>query len=204
MGAMSVRAIVWMWITAVVIVAGCASQTHRASLPRSAIGTKYARQTGYFAACGTYCKEEETTARIQHDVIRDEATLVSAGPEETCVELVVRTESGVDEPFDQLGPAFTVDGKERRAVVDNEVISVIDYAYTGQVQTVQVEGVAAGSFVGMALSEQREMTFRVIERRGKLCAAGGASRTVSLSMRNPHLDVGMSKGRLDFDWQFER
>ena len=66
-------------------------------------------------------------------------------------------------------------GKERKAVVENEVVSVLDYNYLGRVETVSVEGVAASSYLGMTVTEPAEKIFRVVERRGTVCAPHGGA-----------------------------
>jgi hypothetical protein len=194
----------WEAIVVCLAFAGCATRIARTTLRADLVGTKYARQTGYFAACGVDCREETTPGRIQHDTIRDEATLITTGPQETCVAVVVRTESGLDEPFDQLAPTCAIDGPDQRAVVEDEVVSVFDYNYTGQVETVLAEGVAANTFLGFSLTQPQEMIFRVVQRSGKLCCPKATGRSVKLSMRNPHLDVGVSEAQLNFEWELQR
>ena len=181
-------------------IAACATTAKQVALHSSHVGTRYARQTAYFAACGTICAEEQTTASIRHEVIRDEATLMSMGPAESCIDIVVRTASGHDEPFDQLEPTCLVDGAQAPTLVEREVVSVVDYDYTGQVETLRAEAVTQDSFLGLSISEPQDMVFRVIEREGRICCGAAARGSVELKMRNRHFDVGAAPGRLRFTW----
>lgn len=190
-------------VAAVFMAVSCATNVKKASLNKAQLGTKYAKQTGYFAACGTMCIEEQTKGSIRHEVIRDEATLASVGSGETCFDLVIRTSSTHDEPIDQLEPACILDGAEARAVVDTETVTVRDYNYTGQVETIRAEAVTQQAFLDFSLTEPQEMIFRVIERDVRLCCGSEASREVRLRMANPNLRVGASRSLLDFSWQMQ-
>jgi len=193
-------------IAAAVLVATLAGCGHTAGigLRRDQIGTKYARITAYFATRGAApggTHTEETPGNIRHDVIIDEATLASISPGETCVALVVRSDSSHDEPLQQLNPTFTIDGIEHRGVIEEELISVGDYAYTGERTVFALEGVTADAFLGMALTEPTQNVFRVIERRGRVCAgSGGAPRSVSLDVTNPSWDVADYNYYIEFEW----
>lgn len=188
-------------VGALIIAMSCATNMKQVSLSKSQLGTKYATQTGYFAACGTVCLEEQTEGSIRHDVIRDEATLTSVAPDETCFDLVLRTSSNHDEPVDQLEPSCTLDGVNARAVVDTETVTVRDYKYTGEVETVRAEAVTQEAFLDFSMTEPRDMTFRVIERDIRLCCGSEASREVQLRLTNPNLGSGAASSLLDFSWQ---
>src|SRR5262245_9818119 len=95
---------------ALIFALGCA-HTVSTSLQRDQVGTKYARISGYMAtrsAAPGGASTEETPGSIRHDVILDEATLATIDPRETCVDLIVRTASGHDEPLDQYAPEFEI------------------------------------------------------------------------------------------------
>lgn len=189
----------FIWIA--VLGVGCASSVRETSLSRAQIGSKYARQTGYFAACGTTCIEEKTRGGIRHDAILDEITLARVTPQETCFDVIVRTDESNDEPLTELGASCGIDGRTQRAVIEDERVSVVDYAYVGMRQTAVVEGVMATEYVGMALSQPADKVFRVIERRGQVCCGLPAANRASLTLANKHFDVGVSKARLDMRWQ---
>lgn len=184
-----------------ILLAACATNSRTSTLQHSHIGSKYARQTGYFAACGTMCIEEQTVEAIRHEAVRDEATLMMMGNTETCIDLVVRTASGADEPFDQLNPVCMMGGNAVPTVVESEAVSVRDWDYTGEVETLRVEAVTQTNFLGLSMSEPQEKTFRVIERTGRICCGSGPAWDVSLAMRNHSFDVGASPGKLRFDWK---
>lgn len=185
---------------------GCA-HTVSTSLTRAQVGTKYARMSGYLAtrsAAPGGAHTETTPGAIRHDVILDEATLAKIDGSETCVDLVLRTDSAHDEPLDQYKPSFEIDGKELRGVIENELVSVYDYAFTGVRQVASVEGVAANTYIGMSLTQPEEKIFRVIERRGTICAGrGGNVREVKLDVTHPSWDVADYNYHLDFVWKVD-
>lgn len=183
-----------------VVVLACASSTRQANLSHANIGTKYARQAAYFAACGTRCEEEQTRGGIRHDAILDEVMLAKVTQTETCFDVTLRTEESHDEPFSQLEAQCEIDGAGQQVAVENELVSAYDYAYVGQQQVAVVEGVAAAQYVGMSLSAPADKVFRVIQRQGVLCCPKPAAAKATLRFRNKHLDYGVSKGRLEMVW----
>jgi hypothetical protein len=184
-----------------VVVAACASSVRNATLSRTNIGSKYARQTGYFAACGARCDEETTRGGIRHDAILDEIVLAKVDQQETCFDVVLRTEESKDEPLTELDAQCEIDGATNASAIEAELVSVFDHNYTGQQNVAVVEGVAASQYVGLAMSRPADMVFRVIERRGQICCARPASASASLRFRNKHFDYGASKGRLEMVWK---
>jgi hypothetical protein len=147
-------------------VLGCA-HTVSTTLRHDQIGTKYARISGYLATRsaapgGTHT--EGTPGAIRHDVLLDEATLAKIDGQETCVDLVLRTDSAHDEPVDQYRPSFEIDGTAQRGVIERELVSVYDYSFTGVREVASVEGVAANQYLGMSITQPAEQVFRVIER----------------------------------------
>ena len=189
------------------ILAGCAAHTVSTNLRRDQIGSKYARISGYMATRGAAPggkHTEETPGSIRHDSILDEAILAKVDAQETCVDLVLRTASGRDEPVDQYQPSFEIDGKTTRGVIENEVVSVYDYNFTGMRETAAVEGVAANQFIGMSLQQPTDQIFRVIERRARVCGGlGGNVRHVKLDVTHPSWDVADYNYHLDFDWKLD-
>ena len=183
----------------------CARTRDETTIRPDLIGSKYARITGYMATRaaapgGRYT--EETPGDIQHDVIRDEATLAHVTPTETCVDVVVRTARGRDEPIEQLAPTFEIDGAEHKAIVENEMVSVVDYNFMGQVETVNVQGVAAASYIGMSVTEPAEKVFRVVERRATVCVpVGGTPRSIALDLTHPYWTVADYNYHLVFSWK---
>lgn len=184
-----------------IVIAACASSVRHASLSRANIGSKYARQAGYFASCGTRCDEEQTRGGIRHDAILDEVALAKVDDHETCFDVVVRSEESKDEPFSELTPLCEIDGSNPATAIEAELVSVFDHNYQGQQNVAVVEGVAASEYVGLAMSRPAEMVFRVIERRGQICCARPAATSAALRFRNKHFDYGASKGRLEMRWQ---
>lgn len=186
------------------LLSGCAAHTVSTSIRRDQVGSKYARISGYMATRGAApggTHTEETPGSIRHDSILDEAVLASITPQETCIDVVLRTDSTHDEPLDQYQPAFEIDGKSTRGVIENEVVSVYDYTYTGMRETASVEGVAANQYVGMSLSQPADQIFRVIERRGRVCGGMPAVHDVKLDVTHPSWDVADYHYHLDFDWK---
>jgi hypothetical protein len=189
----------------VVLAAPACAHTLGSAVRADQIGGKYARITGYMqtsalAPGGTWT--EETRGAIRHDVILDEATLVKIAGE-TCVDVVVRTESARDEPLEQLKPTFAIDGEAARGVVESEVVSVYDYGFTGTREVVGVEGVAAEKFVALSVRQPEEQIFRVIERRARLCAGRGARSDVELNLEHPSWGANADAYELDFAWRIE-
>ena len=189
------------------VLAGCAVHTVSTNLRREQIGSKYARISGYMATRGAApggSHMEETPGSIRHDSILDEAVLATVDAQETCVELVLRTDSGHDEPVDQYQPSFEIDGKKTRGVIENEIVSVYDYTFTGMREAASVEGVAANQFIGMSLQQPADQIFRVIERRARVCGGlGGNVRDVRLDVTHPSWDVADYHYHLDFDWKLD-
>lgn len=190
-----------------VLLAGCAAHTVSTNLRRDQVGTKYARISGYLATRGAApggVHTEETPGAIRHDVILDEAVLAKIDAGETCVDLVLRTDSAHDEPVDQYQPTFEIDGKKTRGVIESEVVSVYDYNFTGQREVASVEAVAANQFAGMTITAPAEQVFRVIERRARVCGAiGGSVRAVTLDVTHPSWDVADYHYHLDFAWKLD-
>lgn len=184
------------------MIAGCAhAVVPEASIPRTAIGTPYAHQVGYFAACASSCAEEQTNGGIRHDVILDEATLAKSTAMETCFDVIVRTHEPDDEPLPMLQFGANVDGTDVRGIVTSERVSVLDYPYTGMRPVAVVEAVAASEYIGMSVSQPTDLVFRVIERHGALCFPKAVASSVRLHLRNRQLDFGMTEGRLDMVWK---
>ncbi len=188
------------WFLFIALV-GCASAVRETTLSKANVGSKYARQTGYFAACGTKCIDEETRGGIRHDAILDEISLAKIAANETCFDVQLRTEESKDEPFTELQAECEIDGASVATAVESEVVSVWDHAYTGQQNVAVVEGVAASQYIGMAISKPTELVFRVIDRKGTLCCPKAASSSACLRFRNTHFDYGASKGRLEMVWK---
>lgn len=192
-------------LVSLVSLTACARTRVETTIRPDLIGSKYARVTGYMAtraAAPGGRHTEDTPGDIQHDVIRDEAILARVTPGETCVDVVVRTARGHDEPIEQLAPTFEIDGKEHKAIVENEVVSLFDYNFMGQVETVNVQGVTATAYLGMSVTEPAEKVFRVVERRATVCAPlGGPVREVALDLTHPYWTVADYNYHLVFAWK---
>lgn len=192
-------------VSMVGVLAACSRTQVSTTIRPDLIGSKYARITGYMAtrAAAPGGRHTETTpGDIQHDVIRDEATLARVTPTETCVDVVVRTARVHDEPLEQLAPTFEIDGSEHKAIVENEMVSVLDYNFMGRVETISVEGVAASQYIGMSVTEPAEKIFRVVERRGTVCVPrGGSPRNVALDLTHPYWEVADYNYHLVFAWK---
>ncbi|MDB4963218.1 MAG: hypothetical protein JWP01_3217 [Myxococcales bacterium] len=106
------------------------------------------------------------------------------------------------EPLEQLVPTFEIDGKEHKAIVENETVSMFDYSYQGRVEVASVQGIAANAYIGMSLTEPEERVFRVIERRGMICVPfGGRVREVALDLTHPYWEVADYNYHLVFAWK---
>lgn len=188
-----------------VLFAACARTKVETTIRPDLIGSKYARITGYMATRGAAPGGRHTEGvpgDIQHDVILDEATLMRVTPGETCVDVVIRTAREHDEPLAQLAPTFEIDGHETKAIVENELVSVYDYTFMGQRQTLGIEGVAASQYIGMSVTQPAEQMFRVVERRGTICVPqGGQVRQVALDLTHPYWDVADYNYHLVFSWK---
>ncbi|MBT8495348.1 MAG: hypothetical protein KJO07_20035 [Deltaproteobacteria bacterium] len=182
----------WILVLAALALA-CGSTVSRA-IPRAWIGTPKARLTTYLKAVDNV---EDTPGSIRHDVIRDEAVLAKLGGGEVCFDVVVRTSSQYDEPFDQLEPTC---GSEK-AATESELVSVFDYTYTGQVEKLNVQGVAASEFVGLSISEPAEQIFRVIERKGRLCCVAPQGNEVELELTSPRMTYNNMSYSQTFQWE---
>jgi hypothetical protein len=180
----------------------CAGPKVSRSISAEQVGTKYARLTGYFAtakAAPGGRHEEGVPGHLQHAIILDEATLMRQMPGESCVAVVVRTESQYDEPLEQLGPSCEVGGKGAPVVVEDEMVRVVDYTYEGMQPVIQAEGVAASAYAAFSLSQPAEQTFRVIERTATLCC-GATAPTLALTLDNSRREVADYNYKLTFEW----
>ncbi len=194
-------------LAVIAVALGACGHTAGIGIRGDQVGTKYATITAYFAtrsAAPGGTSTEGTPGNIRHDAVIDEATLASVSATETCVDVVVRTDSVHDEPLQQLAPTFTIDDVELRGVIEQEVVSVVDYAYTGQRDVFSLEGVSATAFVGMSLTAPTDNVLRVIERRGRVCAGqGGTPRKVSLDITNPSWDIADYNYYIEFEWSID-
>lgn len=190
-------------LLAILLLSACAHTISR-DIRTDQLGTKYARISGYLRTSGAApggAVEEQTPGHIRHDVLLDEATLMSIANGEACVNLVMRTASQRDEPIEQYNPTFVFNGRNAATVVEDEEVSVYDYDYTGEQETLSLEGVAAGRYMGLSLKEPAERVFRVIERRATVCGSLVESPDrVQLQLTHPNWDfVDWSYG-VEFDW----
>jgi hypothetical protein len=187
---------------ALVVLAACAGPKVSRSITSAQVGTKYARLTGYFAtakAAPGGRHEEGVPGHLQHDIVLDEATLMSQAPAETCIAVVVRTESQHDEPLEQLSPGCEINGSDTAAVVEDEVVRVVDYGYQGMAPVVQAEGIAGSAFAALSVSAPAERSFRVVERSARICCGAGGGE-VSLKLDNSRREVADYNYTLTFVW----
>jgi hypothetical protein len=185
------------------LAAACAGPKVSRGITAAQIGTKYARLTGYFAtakAAPGGRHEEGVPGHLQHDIILDQATLMKRVAAETCIAVVVRTESQHDEPLEQLSPSCSVGGNGAATVVEDEVIRVVDYTYQGMQPVVQAEGVAAAQYAALSVSQPAEKTFRVVERTATICCGAGRAGTVALTLDNSRREVADYNYKLTFEW----
>jgi hypothetical protein len=181
----------------------CAGPKVSRSITAAQIGSKYARLTGYFAtakAAPGGRHEEDVSGHLQHDLVLDEATLMSQTSDETCIAVVVRTESQHDEPLAQLSPSCAVAGRGAPAVVEDEMVRVVDHGFQGMAPVVQAEGVAGSAFAALSISAPAEQTFRVVERTARVCCGAGGGGSVSLKLDNARREVADYNFTLTFEW----
>jgi hypothetical protein len=190
------------WILFLIVVAGCAGPKVSRSITAAQVGTKYARLTGYFAtakAAPGGRHEEDVPGHLQHDIVLDEATLMSQAPAETCIAVVVRTESQHDEPLEQLSPGCEINGGGTAAVVEDELVRVVDYGYQRMAPVVQAEGIAGSAFAALSVSAPAEQSFRVVERSARICCGAGGG-AVTLKLDNARREVADYNYTLTFEW----
>src|ERR1043165_4168360 len=140
----------------VLVLGGCAVHTVSTNIRQDQIGSKYARISGYMATRGAApggTHTEETPGSIRHDSILDEAVLASIDQQETCVDLVLRTDSGHDEPVDQYQPSFENNGKKPRGGVENDFLPVSHYTPPGMRDPAPGGGPAGSQYIGMSLQQ---------------------------------------------------
>ena len=98
-----------------IVIAACASSVRNATLSRSNIGSKYARQTGYFAACGARCDEETTRGGIRHDAILDEIVLAKVDDRASSADGLVAASATYDLDGDRQNETLVEITDERGA-----------------------------------------------------------------------------------------
>lgn len=184
----------------VLLLAGSAACSHTISrdISRYHVGTKYAQLQGYFRAVDMV---EEVPGDIRHDAVIDQAKLTKAGASETCMDVTIRSARRYDEPLSQQHPTCTAGQQSAEAIAENERVTVYDYSYTGRVETVAAEAVAADTYMGLSISEPAEKIFRVIERTGTLCCPIAGDKGVELSLENERMDYNNVSYGLVFNWK---
>lgn len=190
-------------VTVLLVSLACGGPTVSRSISPDRVGTKYARLTGYFgtsAAAPGGKHEEEVPGHLQHDIVRDEATLVQAAGGEVCFDVVVRTESQYDEPFEQLAPGCEVDGDDYDAIAEGELVSVADYGYDGSETVMRAEAMTASDFLGLSIKRPVERVFRVVSREARLCCPAPAGEAIALSLSNERREVAGYDYKLTFAW----
>lgn len=180
-----------------IALAGCGGRRPKTALPASYIGTQYAKQAQYMTFLG---RTESTPAEIRHEVIRDEATLVTLDTEKACFQVGVRTAIQFDEPVDALTPTCKGRGFKTQAIITDEKVSVVDYPYTGERAIMTAQGVIASELVNLKLTEPAPQTFRVIERQAALCCPTGGSHEVSLVLSNGRMQTPIAPFSAKFTW----
>jgi hypothetical protein len=185
-------------ILLVLLSTGCA---HAPLVPRAWIGTTNARQVRYLHLASFV---EDTPDAVVHDAILDEAQLASFEGGTACVDLVERTSVAYDEPIANLQPLCR--GAVRQpAAVANEKISVKDYDFTTQQVVARVQELTPFGYSQTKIVEPTEVTFRVIERRARLCCPVGDDDVVRVLVKNSRMrvnDVGASYGE-EFAWRID-
>ncbi len=181
-----------------VVLAAACNHTVSRDISSEQVGTKYAKLEGYFRSADMV---EEVPGDIRHAAVLDEALLSVVDDGETCADVIIRNARRYDEPLSQYGAQCTSGREQAEAVVENEEVSVYDYNYTGRVETVAVDAVAADVYMGLSVSEPGEKTFRVIERQGRLCCPMAAREGLKLSFDHPRMDYNNLSYKLAFDWR---
>jgi len=182
-------------LTAALAVGGAACARAAQVLAASAVGTPSARQSRYMSGGGVWV--EQTPDAVQHDTVRDDATLARFSGGLACFDLSVRTAVGYDEPIDALEPKCKTDDGMAQASVSHERVSVSDYGFTEQRETARVHEVVrdvdGARFRDVTLTAPRNEVFRVVERKAQICCSTGGGREVRLRLTSPRMrinDVG--------------
>jgi len=181
-----------------IMLMACPAPIIQRSIQTSWVGTPKARLTGYFARDPDH--NETVPGQVPHDTVLDEATLSLTTADATCVDVVVRSWAGEDEPLDQLRPVFKIGEREEAAIAEGETVAVHDYSVMGSREVFSLEGVSVGAFLGLSLNEPEEQVFRVIERRGRYCCSLTANAPVGLELQNERMTFMNTKYRLRFKW----
>lgn len=193
-------------VSVTLALAACSGPRVTRTITPAQIGSKYARITGYFAtakAAPGGRHEEGPPADLQHDIVLDEATLLTLSPSEACAALVIRTESAHDEPLEQRAPSCAVGDRGAPVVVDDEVVTVVDHGYQGMAPVVLVEGIAASQYLGMSITQPADQVFRVVERRARVCCGAGGRGPVVLALDNSRWEVADYDFSLTFAWTIQ-
>ena len=82
----------------------------------------------------------------------------------------------------------------------SETVTIIDYGYRGYENTVVAEGVAAGEYLGLQLSQPTDKVFRVIEREASVCCPAQPTQSIALVMENERMGIN-NPYALNYVWR---
>ena len=179
----------------VLILVGCASYASRGrSVAPTDVGTQRARVTNFLTMTMNNSEIPERAAHgIPRETVADEATLVSLDAGHACIDLTMRTPSGLDQPLS----TWTFKLNSQEVTPENEVVTVRDYPYTGSRPVVVAEAVSLTAYASLTIQEPTEEIYRVMERTARLCGTPAKSLALvaELSIGN-----GLGTWGAEFTW----
>jgi hypothetical protein len=160
------------------------------------VGTPFARVTSYMDWRGT--RTEHAPGAVPNDAILDEMTLTSVSEDEFCGDVVIRTPAADDEPLSQLDVICSAFGGPPGAFATEEV-RFDDYDYTGRATVFRADAVGPAGRRSVEITRPTAGTFRVVERRARLCCPTSGFGVVRVQIVNRTMP-----GRFVATWDVQR
>ena len=161
-------------VAAIAIALGAACGSAQGA-PPDWIGTDDALRSGVMTG--------EPGEGLTRDAVQDDAIFAYLAGSTACFDVVVRAAQSDDVPLSRIG-ATCVAGEANSPAepASDEIVSVYDYAESGEVGSVVAEDVTAESWSGSSSDPPGSGLTRAIERRTRLCCEVGLADTVTLSV----------------------
>jgi len=183
-------------LAAIAALPACAYRSRGRAISAADVGTDRARITNYLSApVRAGQPTEDTPGGVPRAAVVDEAELVKLDRGEVCVAMVLRTHVDLDMPLSDWN--FELAG--RTVYPQDELVTIHDLSYTGEREVLAAEAVSADQLASLRITEPTEYVYRVVERRGRLCAPTPASSEIGLQVERPMDDSRGSWGAA-FTW----
>ena len=167
------------------VFAACAGKARYFSVEPKDLGSPRAKATAYFGG-----HKEMVPPELPHDIVLDEATLMASADGAVCMDVILRTFVGFDEPIDRLEPWCKVDGDAQDVHIEEIARQQRDYQFVGTFDKAKLKAMGRAGMVNFSQNEQRPSIFSVIERRANVCCHGTMmARSLVFELKNPRMKM---------------